>query len=199
MLSILKINSSMFSERGVSSQLSSKLVAKLGGGTPKIEVLTRDLAMQPLPHFSAEYVAALAANEDDRSTRQRQLVAMGDQVIAQVKRADILIISAPMYNFNVPSTLKAWLDYLARAGSTFRYGANGPEGLLRNKKAYVITTRGGLHRGRASDTEVPFLLEYLNFVGIDAIEVIYAEGLNTDQREQGMLAAEQQLETVAMV
>lgn len=187
---ILSVNSSIFGEQGVSSQLVQALIDRLEQAYPGANVVKRDLAAQPLPHFSGEFVTALSADAADRSASQRQAVAQADQVIAEVSAAEVLILAAPMYNFGVPSTLKAWLDYLARAGVTFRYTDKGPEGLLGGKTAYVVTTRGGLHKDRASDVETPFLRTYLNFVGITDIHFIYAEGLNMGQKAQSLEQAQ---------
>lgn len=185
-MNILKIDSSVFAAGGVSHQLADELVARLLGAGDR--VVNRDLAAEGVPHLDGERIQALNTEPAQRSERQQAMVAYADDQIAQVQRADVLVIGAPMYNFSVPSVLKAWFDHIARAGVTFEYTSEGPSGLLSGKRAYVITTRGGLHRGQASDTEVPFIINFLAFLGITEVEVIYAEGLNMgdEQRTRGL-------------
>ncbi len=195
---ILVVTSSIFGDRGASSQLSRQLITKLSAHIGDVVVEERDLVSEPLPHFSADYITALSTDAGARTEQQSQLVAMADGIIAQVQSADVLVITAPMYNFNVPSTLKSWFDYLARAGTTFHYTAQGPEGLLKGKKVYVITTRGGVHQGKSSDVESSYISTFLNFIGLDQVEFIYAEGLNMGDRNQAMQVAEQYIDRMAV-
>ncbi|MBS0396812.1 MAG: NAD(P)H-dependent oxidoreductase, partial [Proteobacteria bacterium] len=122
-----------------------------------------------------------------------------DAVIAEVLAADELVIAAPMYNFGAPSTLKTWFDHLARAGVTFRYTAQGPQGLLRDKRATLVTTRGGVHRDRPQDHLVPYVRTMLAFVGIDALEVVYAEGLALGEanRAAALARAREEIDSLA--
>lgn len=175
-MNILRIDSSLFATDGVSSQLADELVARLMA--PGIRVVNRDLAGEGVPHMDGERIRALSTPAEQRSERQHAIVAYADEQIAQLRAADVVIIGAPMYNFSVPSVLKAWFDHVARAGVTFEYTSDGPRGLLSGKRVFIITTRGGLHRGRVSDTQVPYLTQFLAFLGLDDVEVIYAEGLN---------------------
>lgn len=190
---ILYVKSSVFGDDGVSSGLSKDLIAQLKSKDAEAEVIERDLVSDPLPHFSLEYIGALSADVEARTDKQKALVSLGDGVINQVEEADIIVVTAPMYNFNIPSPLKAWTDYLARAGKTFRYTDSGPEGLLKDKKVYIVTTRGGFHKGEPSDTETPYLKNYFTFLGLSDIEFIYAEGLNMPQREEGLASAHKQI------
>lgn len=190
---VLYVKSSVFGDGGVSSQLSDALLARLEQELGAVEVVTRDLNGDPLPHLSAGFYEALSTDEAERTAAQSDLVKMADTVIDEVQAADILVVTAPMYNFNVPSTLKAWIDYLARAGVTFRYTEQGVEGLLKDKKVYVVTTRGGLHKGAQSDIETPYLSLFFNFVGLTDIEFIYAEGLNMGAKEEAMELAMQSI------
>jgi len=183
-IKILRIDTSLFGEQGSSSRLNQALIEKLTQLNDEVEIVRRDLARDPLPHFSAEVIASLAANPEERSSEQIRLVQLADQLIAELQAADIVLVAAPMYNFGVPSTLKAWIDYVARAGVTFRYTSQGAEGLVTGKTLYVVTTRGGVHRNQQSDSEVPHLHTYFQFLGFTDIRTLYAEGLNMGQREQ---------------
>lgn len=185
---ILHIDSSVFGSNGVSAQLGQYLVRQLaqGGAVP---VMHRDLAQDPLPHYTAEVITALGMSEADRNAHQRELADLSDQLIEQVKSADVLVVGAPMYNFAVPSTLKAWLDFISRPGATFRYTDAGPEGLLTDKTLYLITSRGGVYKDQHGDLLVPYLKLIFNFLGITDIRVIYAEGINMGQKEQSMRLA----------
>lgn len=186
---ILRLDTSVFSESGSSSKLNRALIEKLTRLHGDIEVLHRDLARTPLPHFSAEIIEAISTASEQRSPEQTQLANMADELIAELFAADILVVAAPMYNFGVPSTLKAWIDYVARAGVTFRYTEKGAEGLVKGKVLYLVTTRGGIHKGLKSDSEVPFLQTYFEFLGITDIRTLYAEGLNMSQGKEQFAAA----------
>lgn len=188
---ILRVDTSLFGDSGVSTELNQALVEQLVARLGTAHVTHRNLAKQPLPHFSAEAVAAISSPTEQRTPEQAQLAALADELIAEVQGADILVVAAPMYNFGVPSTLKAWIDFIARAGVTFRYTESGPVGLLLNKTVYVVTTRGGVHKGEATDSQVPHLQTYFNFLGITDVRFIYAEGINMGQKEQSVLDAVQ--------
>ena len=122
-------------------------------------------------------------------------VALDDALIAEVQAADVIVLGVPMYNFGVPVQLKNWIDAIARNGVTFRYTANGPEGLVKGKKVYVALARGGRYRGSAADTQVPYLKTVLGFLGITDVHFIYAEGLNMgpEAAAQGFAEAEADL------
>lgn len=192
MANVLQINSSLFEDHGVSSSLANRLVGRLRDAHPGLAVTRRDLARDPLPHFDAAVLNALSTPAADRTAEQARVVAEADALIAEVRAADALVIGAPLYNFGLPSQLKSWFDRIARAGVTFRYTANGPEGLLEGKKAYVLTSRGGVHRDAPTDHAVPYLRTMLAFVGITDVEVVYAEGLamGAEPRAAGIAAAE---------
>src|SRR5512139_1925422 len=151
MTTILQINSSLFSEGGASSSLADRLVERLRSAAPDATLIRRDLGRSPLPPFDGEALGALQTPAATRTPAQAEIAARADAVIAEIQAADVLVVAAPMYNFTVPSQLKTWFDYIARAGVTFRYTASGPEGLLKGRKAYVVTTRGGVHRGAPTD------------------------------------------------
>ncbi|BCD96416.1 FMN-dependent NADH-azoreductase [Marinagarivorans cellulosilyticus] len=185
---ILQINASLFGEQGQSSQLNAYLVERLSAHGHSV-VTKRDLAAQPLPHLSGDTLAAIGTSPDARTSEQANSAALADAVIDELKAADVLVLAAPMYNFNVPSTVKAWMDYVARAGVTFQYTADGPQGLLSGKTAYITATRGGIHRGKPSDTQTDFVTTFLNFIGITDIHWVYAEGINMGDHKETALAS----------
>ena len=191
MKTILQINSSIYSNNGESSRLAGEFVQALRDRNPGAAVITRDLAAEPLPHLDAERFGAFGTPAEQRTERQRAIVAESDELIDELRRADVIVLGLPMYNFSVPSQVKAWFDHVARAGVTFRYTDKGPVGLLNGKKAYVFATRGGLYAGTASDTQTPYLRQFLGFLGISDVEVTYAEGLayGAQARESGLAKA----------
>jgi FMN-dependent NADH-azoreductase len=174
---ILQINSSARGGQSQSSRLAGDIVARLRAAHPEASLAVRDLAREPLPELDEAALGALFTPADRRTPEQAARVAQDDARIAEVQAADVLVLGVPMYNFGVPAQLKNWIDAIARAGVTFRYTANGPEGLLRGKKAYVALTRGGLYRNTPADTQVPYLRSVLGFLGITDVEFVYAEGL----------------------
>ena len=125
----------------------------------------------------AERFQAFLAKPSERTAEQQAAVAYSDALIAELQRADVIVLGLPMYNFGVPSTLKAYFDHVARAGVTFSYTANGPVGLLTNKKVYVLATRGGQYAGTSFDHETPYIRQFLGFLGLTDVEFVYAEGL----------------------
>ena len=201
MNNVLRIDSSLFGSASASKQLADELIAQLEKGHQLSSVTHRDLTAPQIPHLDSELLNALGVPAEQRDPKQQQRVAQADQLIEELQQANILIIGAPMYNFAVPSVLKSWFDHVARAGVTFRYGDNGPEGLLNIKQAYVITSRGGIHKGKTSDSETAFLRTMLGFLGIGDVEFIYAEGLNMGdgQREAGLHAARQQIQQLGVL
>jgi FMN-dependent NADH-azoreductase len=184
MSTLLQLNTSLFSTGGQSSRLADQFVERWRASHPGGQVIVRDLAREPVPHLTAERFQAFAAQPSERSVAQQAVVIASDALIDQLKRADVIVLGLPMYNFGVPSTLKAYFDHIARAGVTFRYTANGPEGLLKGKRAYVFATRGGRYSGTAADTQTGFVRQFLNFVGIDDVEFVYAEGLAISDAEK---------------
>lgn len=195
MKNLLRIDSSLFSENGVSKQLADELIAELVKQNPRLNIVTRNLSNEGVPHIDADWISAHSTTEHQRSAKQQDQVNYSRQLIEEVQNADVLVIGAPMYNFNVPSVLKAWFDHITQAGVTFTYTPDGPQGLLTGKTAYVITTRGGQHKDKPSDTQIPFVKTILGFVGITDVHVIYAEGLNMGNgaRDQGLADARQSI------
>jgi len=198
MTQILQLNSSLSGESGQSSRLASEFAGALAAATGAT-VNVRDLARQPLPHLTAERFAAFTTPASARTVEQQRHVAESDTLIDELRRADVLVLGVPMYNFGVPSTLKAYFDHVARAGVTFRYTAEGPVGLLTGKRAFVFATRGGRYAGTDADLQSAFLRRFLAFIGIRDVEFVYAEGLSlgAEQREQALAAALERIEQLA--
>lgn len=178
MTTLLQINTSLFAENGQSSKLAQAFVDGWQRRNPDGRVVIRDLTQQPLPHLDAERFAAFLAKPEDRTPAQQAVVAESDALIEEIKAAETVVLGLPLYNFGVPSQLKAWIDHIARAGVTFRYTATGPEGLLGGRKLYVFAARGGLYQGTPADTQTGFIQTFFQFLGINDIEFVYAEGLN---------------------
>lgn len=202
MKTILQINSSMHGDAGQSTQLANQLVAHLDGAKhPELELLTRDLAAQPVPHLDAERFSAFTTRAGERDAYQQEVVAYSDELIAELRRADVIVLGLPMYNFGVPSQLKAYFDHVARTGETFRYTEKGSVGLLDGKIAYVIATRGGQYAGTALDTQTSYVRDFLRFIGIDQVEFIYAEGLATGDvnRDAAIDQARSRIDQIAKV
>lgn len=174
MTNVLALKSSILGEHSSSSKLIDQLLAKYKQQSATITV--RDLALHPLPVLDGEIAAAMRAPEQ-LNEKQRQALTLSDQLIAELVAADVLVIGAPMYNFMIPTQLKNWIDLIARAGKTFSYTELGPQGLISNSKAIIVTTRGGAHKDQISDQEIPYLKNILSFIGINQVEVVYAESL----------------------
>lgn len=189
---ILRLDSSLFGAQGQSTRLNDLVIADLLARWPNAHVVLRDLSL--LPHLDAHFFAAQSASPEARTQDQQRLVDMADAIIHEVQQADIIVLAAPMYNFSVPSQVKSWLDYVARAGTTFRYTAQGVEGLVANKPVFIQTTRGGVHRGSARDTIEPLLTSFFAFIGITDLRFTYAEGLNQPElKDVGWQSAVTQL------
>ena len=178
MKTLLQLNTSMFADGGQSTQLAGRFVAGWRNANPGAKVVVRDIGREPVPHLTSERFGAFLAKPEERTDEQRAMVAFSDALIDELRRADVIVIGLPMYNFGVPSSLKAYFDHVARAGVTFRYTPQGPEGLLTGKRAYVFATRGGAYAGTPLDTQSAYVRDFLRFIGIDEVELVYAEGLN---------------------
>ena len=174
---LLQINTSLFSDAGTSSVLANEFVAGWKKHNPAATVIVRDFAKEPVPHLTAERFQAFITKPEDRDAGQRAEAAYSDALIDELKRADVIVLGVPMYNFDVPSTLKAYFDHVARAGVTFSCTAQGPVGQLTGKKVYVFASRGGIYAGKPHDTQTAYLKNFLGLLGITDIEFVYAEGL----------------------
>lgn len=177
MTTVLTINASIHHGRGQSSQLAEQFVTAFRQTHPDAKVLRRDVAAIPVPHLDAERFGAFAAAPHERTAAQASVVAYSDALVDELRQSDILVLGLPMYNFGVPSQLKAYFDHVARAGVTFKYTDQGAIGLLTGKKAYVFATRGGLYAGTPMDTQTSYVRSFLQFLGITEVEFVYAEGL----------------------
>ena len=192
MKSILQINASLYSGDGQSSKLADEFVAGLRERHPEAQLIVRDLAREPVPHLDAERFGAFVTAVEKRTSRQQEIVKQSDALIDELKRADAIVLGLPMYNFGVPSQLKALIDHVARAGVTFKYTEKGPVGLLTGKKAYVLATRGGKYAGTPGDSETSYVRQFFAFLGIADVEFVYAEGLAIDEKSkyQALAAAQ---------
>lgn len=190
MSQLLFVKSSVFGDGGQSSKLADHFIQRWTASHADAQVVVRDLVDQPIAHFDLNAISALSTDAAERSPAQQEIAALSDTLIGEVQRADAIVIAAPMYNFAVPSQLKAWFDQIARNGVTFRYTENGPEGLLDNKPVYILATRGGQYHEAGLDYQVPWLKLILGFVGLNNVEVILAEGLNMGDAEQSIQAAQ---------
>lgn len=177
MTTLLHINSSARAN-GNANQLSEQFVAEWAAHHPEDSIVRRNLTAEPVPHLAEEAINAFFTPTEQRSDAQREAVRLSDELVAELFAADIVVIGVPMYNFGIPSTLKAYIDHIARAGITFRYTSDGAEGLVKGKKAYIVAARGGAYSGTPADTQTAYLRNFLGFIGITDVTFIYAEGLN---------------------
>ncbi|WP_027868131.1 FMN-dependent NADH-azoreductase [Massilia alkalitolerans] len=194
-MNILQITSSVRGNDSESTRVTDLIVNKLVSGNPDAKVVRRDVGAQPHPLLDGAAVGALFTPADQRSAEQAARVALDDALIAEAQAADVIVIGAPMYNFGMPVQLKNWFDAIARSGVTFRYTETGPEGLLKNKKVYVATARGGVYPVEA-DPQVPHIRMLLNFLGMTDHTFIYSSGLNMgpEAAAKGQQAANEAVE-----
>jgi FMN-dependent NADH-azoreductase len=199
MTKVLKLNSSLYAEAGQSSQLASQFVGALRERAPDLQLVERDLARDPVPHLDAARFQAFLTKPEERTAEQRAIAEFSDELIGELREADVLVLGLPMYNFGVPSQLKAYFDHVARAGVTFRYTDKGPVGLLTGKKAYVFATRGGAYAGTPRDTQTAYVRDFLAFLGITTVEFVYAESLaiGPAQREASLAQARGAIQNLA--
>ncbi|MDN4055354.1 FMN-dependent NADH-azoreductase [Massilia sp. YIM B02763] len=177
-MNILQINGSARANGANSTRVADAITARLKARHPDATVELRDLARDPHPMLDEAALGALFTPADQRTPEQAARVALDDALIAQLKRADVVVLGVPMYNFGVSVQTKSWIDAIARAGQTFRYTANGPEGLVTGKKVYVGLARGGIYRDTPNDAQVPYLRGVLGLMGMTDVDFIYAEGVN---------------------
>jgi len=175
---LLQINSSINNGKGESSQLARQFVEAYVASHPGTQVTQRDVAAhEAVPHLTAERFGAFITPPEQRNASQQAVVEYSDALINELKQADLIVLGLPMYNFGVPSQLKAYFDHIARAGVTFKYSDKGPVGLLTGKKAVVFAARGGIYAGTPMDTQTSYVRDFLRFIGIADVEFVYAEGL----------------------
>ncbi len=191
-MKLLHIDSSVLGPHSVSRQVSAAIVDRLRKATPRLEVVYRDLGSTPLAHLSGSYLAA-AQGATPEAALQQDLVA-GQAVMDEFLAADIVVVGAPMYNFTIPSQLKAWIDRIVVAGKTFKYGAQGAEGLAGNKRVIIAISRGGFY-GAGTPAAGEYVETYLRwvfgFIGVKNLEFISAEGVQVgpEHREKALAGA----------
>ena len=169
---------------------------RLRDADPEATLTVRDLTTSPHPVLDEAALGALFTPADQRTPEQAARVALDDALIAEIQAADVVVLGVPMYNFGVPAQLKNWIDAISRAGVTFRYTENGPEGLLKGKKVYVALTRGGQYRNTPADTQVPYLKTVFTFLGLTDVQFVYAEGLamGPEAEQKALASAYEQIE-----
>ena len=197
MKTLLQISSGIGSSNGISAQLAEEYSQQWLARNPDGRIVKRDLAVESVPHLTAERFQAFATPQMQRTPEQQVIAQYSDSLIAEVIAADVIVFAVPMYNFSVPSTLRAYFDHIARAGITFKYTANGPEGLVKGKQAYVFITRGGVH-AESADTQTPYIRQFLGFIGITNVEFVHAEGmaLGDSARDESLRNARQEIESL---
>jgi FMN-dependent NADH-azoreductase len=192
MKNLLQINASIFGENGQSRRLADQFVSGWRAANRDATVTVRDVTGEPVPHLTGERFSALIGKPEERDAQQQAVVDYSDALIEELKRADVIVLGLPMYNFGIPSTLKAYFDHVARAGVTFRYTEHGPIGLLTGKKVYVFAARGGIYQGTPGDIPTAYVRQILGFIGLTDVEFIYAEGLamGEENKQAGVAQAE---------
>ncbi|ADD77174.1 FMN-dependent NADH-azoreductase [Pantoea sp. PA1] len=175
MSKVLVLKSSILAGYSQSSQLADFYIEQAQAKGDQITV--RDLAANPVPVLDGELVGALRPSDAPLSPRQQEALALSDELIAELQAHDVIVMAAPMYNFNIPTQLKNYFDLIARAGVTFRYTEAGPEGLVKGKRAVILSSRGGIHKDSPSDLLTPYVKLFLGFIGITDVEFVLAEGI----------------------
>ncbi len=200
MKNLLFVTSSVSGEDSRSERVARELIGALG----QYQISERRLGDGTIPHLTGEYLQAIMTPRGDRTPRQHALAKRGEAYIEDVEAADAIVIAAPMYNFSIPSTLKAWLDHITRSGRTFRYTADGrPEGLLKDKQVYVVASRGGVYTGdspaRPLDFQEPYLRAMLAFIGLTDVSFVHVEGqrISPAAAEAGLNKARQAIAQIA--
>ncbi|RUO20819.1 FMN-dependent NADH-azoreductase [Aliidiomarina iranensis] len=192
-MNILHIQAGIFGDQSVSRQLSDKIVARLTAQNSDAQVTVRDLINSPIQHLDAEILMAAGTAESDRSERQKTELALTETLLAELFAADVLVISAPMYNFSIPTQLKSWIDRIAQAGRTFRYTETGAEGLVTGKKAYIASARGGIYSegpAVAMEHQESLVQGVLGFIGITDVTTVRAEGVNLGEAPRAKAIAQ---------
>ncbi|KJV27097.1 FMN-dependent NADH-azoreductase [Aquitalea magnusonii] len=202
-MKLLHLDSSILGQNSVSRQLTAAVVEAVRAKHADVQTSYRDLAAQPIAHLSGEIIGANFTAEADWTETQRSESALSNALIEEFLATDVLVIGAPMYNFSIPSQLKSWIDRVAAAGRTFKYGANGPEGLAGGKKVVIVSSRGGVYsteQGQLMDFQEDYLRTVLGFLGITDIAFIRAEAVNMgeDKRATAIHAAKEAIAKLAI-
>jgi len=196
MHNILLINSSLNGEHGNSNKLANEFLDALKAKMPA-NIVERDMSKNEVGHLSQQEMSAWMTPLSERNEDQHKLASTSDQLIEELKANDTIVVGMPMYNFGIPSTFKAWIDRIARAGITFKYTEQGPVGLLEGKKVIIVAARGGLYAGTPKDTQTQYLKDFFAFIGITDVEFIYAEGLNMPAKEDSLVKAREAIASVS--
>ncbi len=189
---VLLLNSSILGDGGQSRALAEHFKAE-AAQRDDLVVTERDLVAQALPHLDGEELGSWMAPEGGRDATQRELAARSETLLEELFAHDVLVLAVPLYNLGIPSQLKAWFDRVLRAGRTFRYTENGPQGLVEGKRAVILAARGGQYAGTALDSQTPHLKHMLGLMGIGETDFVYAEGLamGDSHREAALSEARQ--------
>ncbi|ANC42021.1 FMN-dependent NADH-azoreductase [Hafnia alvei] len=177
MSNVLVLKSSILANYSQSNVLADYFVDQWRQQHSDDKIQVRDLAADPLPVLDGELVGALRPSDAPLTPRQQDALELSNTLIEELQASDVIVITAPMYNFNISTQLKNYFDLVARAGVTFRYTEAGPEGLLKGKKVYVLTSRGGIHKDTNTDLVTPYLRVFLGFIGLTDVEFVFEEGI----------------------
>ncbi len=177
-MNVLFVTSSSRGSASYSNRVAASVLNELTARNPAASVTVRELAREPLPHVGDDFFVATRGPNGPQTEQQRVLLKRSDALVDELLAADVIVIAAPMINFTIPTNLKAWIDYVARAGRTFRYSEKGPEGLVKGKQVIIVAARGGVYQdaGKALDFQLPYLRSILAFLGMTDVEVLEVEG-----------------------
>lgn len=178
MSKILVLNTGLHGENSNSNKLTGIFKEVRQSFNVNEYYTTRDLNEQALPHLTQQEMSAWMTPDDQRNAQQLKLAALSDRLIKELIEHDLIVIGMPMYNMGIPSTFKAYIDRIARAGKTFQYTEDGPKGLIEGKKVIVLAARGGQYQGTPLDTQTGYIKSIFGLMGITDVNFIYAEGLN---------------------
>ena len=176
---ILRIDSSSSHGHSITRRLGDEVIRRLNQTHPGTDVIERDLS-SGIGFLSESWVQANMTNPVERTRAQQEILAGSDQLVRELNSADVILITAPIYNFSIPAALKAWIDMVCRARLTFRYTENGPEGLLKDRPVYLVMASGGVLFGSSADFASGYLRYILGFIGIHDVRLVYAEGTNAN-------------------
>ncbi|RWM26223.1 FMN-dependent NADH-azoreductase [Mesorhizobium sp.] len=201
-MSILLVTSSPRGAASHSTRVATDLAQKLVAADPSNTLVVRDLVANPLPHIDPDYATGIYTPAEARTPRQAEVVGVSDAVLDELFAADTVILATGFINFNISSTLKSWVDHVARSGKTFAYGENGPKGLVSGKKVYIVLASGGIYSEGAAvqmDHAIPYLRSVLAFLGMTDVEVIRVEGvgMGADAVTAALAKATAKVDTIA--
>jgi FMN-dependent NADH-azoreductase len=201
-MSILLVTSSPRGAASHSTRIATELAEKLHAADPSATLVVRDLVTNPLPHIEPDYATGIYTPAEARTARQAEVVGVSDAVLDELFAADTVILATGFINFNISSTLKSWVDHIARSGRSFSYGENGPKGLVTGKKVYIVLASGGIYSEGAAvqmDHAVPYLKSVLGFMGMTDVEVIRIEGvgMGADATETALAKASRRVDEIA--